>query len=343
MPCAETLTRREETQQGEDYIVLEEIHTCIDDILHDNQDMGAFLRVQAHGAAEAAVAPPERRNDRRHSNNYRSERSIPKAVVACLVAIYNRRSEIPLTWQQMTGLIGSAIEYAFDRRFAVNHPEDPQLVGEDQRKMCIRTVEKTTRDNIAKIFSSYNQLKGYRSNDNMYVSMSQIGCAERSKEERTIILSLLMISAVNHRVLCSMTTRSRHQQTMDQELSIENIFRLCVDYLDHSSYEPTNVPVVPEFPRPPTSSAQAAGGATDDDEMVTSARRTTFGLRLYPAQQPGESSQRSGDVHENSNMQYLMNFMRGHYYLEDSIDAAFQEILEEEDEEELSWDNYAQP
>ena len=282
-------------------------------------------------------AEERRRNDRRHSNNYRPERSIPKAVLACLVSIYNRGSDNQLKWNQMISLIAGAIEYAFDSRFAANHREAAQLVSERQRQMCIKTVEKTTRDNISKIFNRHNEINGYQISDNMYVSMSRIGCADRSKQERTTILSLLMISAVNHKVLCSMTTRSPHLQTMDQELSIENIFSLCVEYLDHNSYGPNVVPVIP---RPDTSSAQAGGGATTDDEtVVVGPRRTTFRLRRSPEQeQPGDPAQRSGDDRDADVIQDFEDFTRSRDNSEDEMGSGLQDILYEDD---LSWGNFS--
>lgn len=339
--CAETLTRQE-TQQG-DIITLEEIYRCMYDILRNEnrngQNMGAFLwTYQAEPeAAEAACSSEERRrNERKHSNNYRSEKSILKAIIACLVSIYNRRSQNQLTWRQMIGLISGAIEFAYENSFAANHQEAAAQVSENQRGRCINTVEKTTRDNIGKIFNNFNRIRNYQPSDKLYVSMSQIGCAERSREDRIIILSLLMISAVNLAVLCSLTTREPHLQTMDQELSIQNIFHLCAERLDHNTYE-TDVPMVPDSPRAdtsPSASEDAAPVATDDDEVV-GPRTTVFRLRVTQQQPQSEPpSERPPDAYEAGDMSEFAHLMRRNEMYEGSTFAQdFPGLLQQQQQQ----------
>ena len=304
--------------------------------------MGSFLCIHraaepeaAEGAeaTEAASSEERRRNERKHSNNYRSERSIFKAIITCLVSIYNRTSQNQLKWKQMIALISGAIEFAYDNRFAANHPEAAGQVCESQRQRCIKTVEKTTRDNIAKIFNNFNHVRGYHSSDKLYVCMSGIGCAERTREDRIIILSLLMISAVNYTVLCSLTTREPHLQTMDQELNIANIFHLCVERLDHNTHE-TDVPMVPDSPRPGTSPAEDAPIATDDDDEVVGPRRKVFKLRVAQEIQIEPLSERSSDEHEASDMPEFAHLVRGNIDVEeDTFAQALEGLLQQQQQQ----------
>jgi hypothetical protein len=172
------------------------------------------------------------KNARKHRINYRSERSMAKALVACLVCLDARSENQELQWKNVEDLIGSVMEYAYDTEFAAKHPECAEAISAELHAKCIQAVEKTTRDNVAKVFRGYNESRGYHATHGMRLTLFKLASEERSRQERLTVLSLLLIFGVNDKILSS-RVRSSHKKKMDESLSVELIFGLCAEYLDH--------------------------------------------------------------------------------------------------------------